>query len=96
MKKVKHAGELAHLAVGAGIGLVLVACAVFAGALVMHLVSRPLGWSVLAVVGSMSALGLAGVSLVADLAETHAKRLQHKEEHRCPGFFARSTERPRP
>jgi hypothetical protein len=47
----------------------------------MHLVGRPLGWSVLAVVGGMSALGLAGVSFIVDLAETHAKRLQHKEEH---------------
>jgi|GEM_PF-2491930 len=47
----------------------------------MHLVGRPLGWSVMAVVGGMSALGLAGVSLISDIAETHAKRLQHKEEH---------------
>jgi len=47
----------------------------------MHLVGRPPGWSVLAVVGGMSALGLAGVSFIADFAETHAKRLHHKEEH---------------
>jgi hypothetical protein len=47
----------------------------------MHLVGRPLGWSVLAVVGRMSAVGLAGVSFMADLAETHTKRLHHKEEH---------------
>jgi len=80
-KKVKHGREPAHLAVAAGIGLVLVACAAFVGAFVMHLVGRPLGWSVLAVVGGMSAVGLAGVSFMADLAETHAKRLQHKEEH---------------
>jgi hypothetical protein len=61
------------LAVAASIGLVLVACAAFVGALAMHLVGRPLGWSVLAVIGGMSALGLAGVSFIADLAETHAK-----------------------
>jgi hypothetical protein len=81
LKKVKHGREPAHPAATAGIGLVLVACAAFVGAFVMHLVGRPLGWSVLAVVGGMSALGLAGVSLIADFAETHAKRLQHKEEH---------------
>lgn len=46
----------------------------------MHLLGKPLGWSVLAVVGGMSSLGLAGVSFIADLAETYAKRLQHKEE----------------
>ena len=39
----------------------------------MHLVGRPLGWSVLAVVGGLSALGLAGVSFIADFSETHAK-----------------------
>jgi hypothetical protein len=81
LKKVKHRREPAHLAAAAGIGLVLVACAAFVGAFVMHLVGRPLGWSVLAVVGGMSALGLAGVSFIADLAETQAKRLLHKEEH---------------
>jgi di/tricarboxylate transporter len=62
-------------------GLIGVACAAFVGALVMHLVGRPLGWSVLAVVGGMSALGLAGVTFIADLADRYAKRLQHKEEH---------------
>ena len=81
MKKVKHRRELPHLATAAGIVLVLVACAAFVGAFVMHLVGRPLGWSILAVVSGMSALGLAGVSFIADFAETHAKRLHHKEEH---------------
>jgi len=80
LKKVKHGREQAHLATAAGIGLVLVACAAFVGAFVMHLLGKPLGWSVLAVVGGMSSLGLAGVSFIADLAETYAKRLQHKEE----------------
>ena len=47
----------------------------------MHLVGRPLGWSILAVVGGMGTLGLAGLSFIADIAETHAKRMQHKEEH---------------
>lgn len=46
----------------------------------MHLVGRPLGWSVLAVVGGMGALGLAGVTFISDIAETLAKRLEHKEE----------------
>jgi hypothetical protein len=49
-------------------------------ALVLHLVGKPFGWSVMAVVGGMSALGLAGVGLVSGIAETLAKRLQHKEE----------------
>ena len=47
----------------------------------MHLVGKPAGWSVLAVIGGMSTLGLAGLSFIADLAETHAKRLHSKEEH---------------
>jgi tetrahydromethanopterin S-methyltransferase subunit E len=81
LKKVKHRREPSHLAAIAGIGLILAACAAFVGAFVMHLVGRPLGWSVMAVVGGMTALGLAGVSLISDVAETHAKRLQHKEEH---------------
>jgi hypothetical protein len=81
LRKVKQGREPAHLAAAAGIGLVLVACVAFVGALVMHLVGRPLGWSVLAVVGGTSALGLAGVSFIADFAETHAKRLHHKEEY---------------
>ena len=80
-KKVKHGRGLAHPAATTGIGLVLVACIAFAGALAMHLVGRPLGWSVLAVIGGMSTLGLAGLSFIADIAETHAKRMQHKEEH---------------
>ncbi|MCX6063802.1 MAG: hypothetical protein NTV26_06450 [Caldiserica bacterium] len=69
------------MAVAAGIGLIVIACAAFLGAFVMHLVGRPLGWSVLAVVGGMGALGLAGVTFIADLADRYAKRLQHKEEH---------------
>jgi hypothetical protein len=81
VKKVKHRREPGHPAIAAAIGLVLVACTAFVAALVMHLVGRPLGWSVLAVVGGMSTLGLAGVSFIADFAETHAKRLHHKEEH---------------
>jgi hypothetical protein len=81
LRKVKQGREPPHLAAAAGIGLVLVACVAFVGALVMHLVGRPLGWSVLAVVGGTSALGLAGVSFIADFAETHAKRLHHKEEY---------------
>jgi hypothetical protein len=81
LRKVKHRREPAHLAVAAGIGLVLIAGAAFVGAVAMHLVGRPPGWSVLAVIGGMSALGLASVSLISDSAETHAKRLQHKEEH---------------
>jgi len=80
-KKVKHRSEPAHLAGAAGIVLVLVACAAFVGALAMHLVGRPMGWSVLAVVGGTSTLGLAGLSFIADIAETRAKRMQHKEEH---------------
>jgi hypothetical protein len=76
LKKVKHTGESARVAVAAGIGLIVIACAAFVGALVMHLVGRPLGWSVLAVVG-----GLAGVTFIADLADRCAKQLQHKEEH---------------
>jgi hypothetical protein len=81
LKKVKHRREQAHLATLAAIGLVLVACAAFVGAFVMHLVGRPLGWSIMAVVGGMNALGLVGVSFVADIAETYTKQLQHKEEH---------------
>ena len=81
LKKVKHRREPGHLATATGIGLVLVAGAAFVGAFVIHLVGRPLGWSVMAIVGGMSALGLAGVSLISGVAETHAKRLQHKEEH---------------
>jgi hypothetical protein len=81
LKKVKHRREPAHLASAAGIVLVLIACAALMGAFVMHLADRPTGWSVLAVVGGMSTLGLAGLSFIADLAETHAKRLHHKEEH---------------
>jgi hypothetical protein len=81
MKKVKHRRQTAHLAAAADIGLVLVACAASVGAFVMHLVDRPPGWSVLVVVGSMSVLGLAGVSFIADFAETRAKRLHHKEEY---------------
>ncbi len=69
------------MAAAAGIGLIVIACAAFLGAFVMHLVGRPLGWSVLAVVGGMGALGLAGVTFIADLADRYAKRLQHKEEH---------------
>jgi len=80
-KKVKHGSEPAHLASVAGTVVVLVACAAFMGTFVMHLVGRPMGWSVLAVVGGTSALGLAGVSFIADFAETHAKRLHHKEEY---------------
>jgi len=80
-KKVKHGRETAHLAGAAGIVLVLVACAAFMGAFVMHLVGRPLGWSILAVVGGMGTLGVAGLSFIADIAETRAKRMQHKEEH---------------
>jgi len=80
-KKVKHGRETAHLASAAGIVLVLVVCAAFMGAFVMHLVGKPVGWSVLAVIGGMSTLGLAGLSFIADIAETHAKRLHHKEEH---------------
>ena len=81
LKKVKHRREPGQLATATGIGLVLVAGAAFVAALVLHLVGRPFGWSVMAVVGGMSALGLAGVSLVSGIAETLAKRLQHKEEH---------------
>jgi len=81
LKKVKHPGKQVHPAATTGIGLVLVACIAFVGALVMHLVGRPLGWSVLAVIGGMSTLGLAGLSFIADIAETRAKRMQHKEEH---------------
>ena len=81
LRKVKQGREPPHLAAAAGIGLVLVACVAFVGALVMHLVGRPLGWSVLAVIGGMSTLGLAGLSFIADIAETRAKRMQHKEEH---------------
>jgi hypothetical protein len=73
LKKVKQGREPPHLAAAAGIGLVLVVCAAFVGASVMHLVVRPLGWSVPAVVGGMSVLGLAGLSFIADFAETHAK-----------------------
>jgi hypothetical protein len=80
-KKVKHGNEPAHLAGAAGIVLVLVACTAFMGAFVMHLVGRPMGWSVLAIVGGTSALGLAGLSFIADIAETHGKRLHHKEEY---------------
>jgi len=80
-KKVKHGRETAHLAGAAGIVLVLVACAAFMGAFVMHLVGRPLGWSILAVVGGMGTLGVAGLSFIADIAETRAKSMQHKEEH---------------
>jgi len=47
----------------------------------MHLVGRPLGWSILAVVGGMGTLGVAGLSFIADIAETRAKSMQHKEEH---------------
>jgi predicted phage tail protein len=79
-KKVKRRREPSHLATATGIGLVVVAGAAFVGASVMHLVGRPLGWSVMAVVGGMSALGLAGVGLVSGIAETLAKRLRHKEE----------------
>jgi len=78
-RKVKHGSEPAHLAGAAGIVLILVACATFVGAFVMHLVGRPLGWSVLAVVGGTSALGLAGVSFISDTAKTLAKRLENKE-----------------
>jgi fucose permease len=81
LKKVKHPGERAHPAATTGIGLVLVACIAFAGALAMHLVGKPLGWSILAVVGGMGTLGVAGLSFIADIAETRAKRMQHKEEH---------------
>jgi threonine dehydrogenase-like Zn-dependent dehydrogenase len=80
-RKVKHGSEPAHLAGAADIGLVLVACAASVGAFVMRLVDRPPGWLVLAVVGSMSALGLAGASFIADFAETRAKPLHHKEEY---------------
>ena len=80
-KKVKHGRETAHLAGAAGIVLVLVACAAFMGAFVMHLIGKPVGWSVLAVIAGMSTLGLAGLSFIADIAETHAKRLHHKEGH---------------
>ncbi|MCX6097776.1 MAG: hypothetical protein NTZ77_04765 [Caldiserica bacterium] len=65
--------------VAAGIGLIVIACAAFVGAFVMHLVGRPLGWSVLAVVSGMSALGLAGLTFIAGLADRYTKRLQHKE-----------------
>jgi len=78
-RKVKHGSEPAHLAGAAGIVLVLVACTAFVGAFVMHLVGRPLGWSILAVVSGMSALGLAGVSFISDTAKTLAKRLENKE-----------------
>jgi hypothetical protein len=81
LKKVKHPGQQAHPAATTGIGLVLVACIASAGALAMHLVGRPLGWSILAVVGGMGTLGVAGLSFIADIAETRAKRMQHKEEH---------------
>jgi hypothetical protein len=80
-RKVKHGSEPAHLAGAAGIVLILVACAAFVGAFVMHLVGRPLGWSVLAVVGGTSALGLAGLSFIAHIAETHARRLHYEEEY---------------
>ncbi|MCX6085637.1 MAG: hypothetical protein NTX94_04260 [Caldiserica bacterium] len=69
------------MGVAAGIGLIGVACSAFVAALVMHLAGRPFGWSVLAVIGGMSALGLAGVTFIADLADRYAKRLQNKEEH---------------
>ena len=45
----------------------------------MHLVGRPLGWSVLAVIGGSGSLGLAGVSFISDTAKTLAKRLENKE-----------------
>jgi hypothetical protein len=80
-KKVKHGREPSHPAAAAGIVLVLVACAAFMGAFVMHLIGRRMGWSVLAVVSGTSALGLAGLSFIADITETHAKRLHHKEEY---------------
>jgi hypothetical protein len=47
----------------------------------MRFVGRPLGWSILAIVGGMGTLGVAGLSFIADIAETRAKRLHHKEEH---------------
>jgi len=46
----------------------------------MHVTGRPAGWSILAVVGGMSALGMAGLSFIADFAETRARRLHRKEE----------------
>jgi hypothetical protein len=81
LKKVKRRSNPDQLAAATNIGLVLVAGAAFVAALVMHLVGRPFGWSVMAVVGGMSALGLAGVSLVSRIAQTRAKQLWHKGEH---------------
>jgi hypothetical protein len=80
LKKVKRRWGPDQLAAATGIGLVLVAGVAFVAALVLHLVGKPFGWSVMAVVGGMSALGLAGVGLVSGIAETLAKRLRHKEE----------------
>ncbi|MHB8105963.1 MAG: hypothetical protein ACYDH4_00830 [Candidatus Cryosericum sp.] len=81
MKKVKHPGEQVHAAAATGVGLVLVACIAFAGSLVMHLAGKPLGWSILAVVSGVGTLGVAGLSFIADIAETRARRMQRKEGH---------------
>jgi len=77
--KVKHERRPFHRQTAAGIILVLIACAALVGAFVMHMAGKPMGWSVLVVVGGLSALGLAGLSFIADLAETRADRQHHME-----------------
>jgi len=63
-----------------GIALVLIACGAFVSAFVIHISQKPAGSSVLAIIGGLCALGLAGLTLVASLAHRYARHLQHKEE----------------
>ncbi|MCE5192794.1 hypothetical protein LLF88_02430 [bacterium] len=80
LKKVKHDTTAARLTRASGIALILIACGAFAAAIAMHISHKPVGWSVLAVIGGLCALGLAGLTLIASLADRYARHPQHKEE----------------
>jgi hypothetical protein len=79
-KKVKHRSRPVHAAARAGIALAVLACAAFSGAYVMCSVNSPSGWQALAVVAGFTALGMSGLSFIADLAKTRADRQAHTEE----------------
>lgn len=80
LKKVKHEMTPSRLTLVSGVTLVVVACGAFATALFMHIARKPPGWSVLAIIGGLYALGMAVLTLIMSLAERYARRLQDKEE----------------
>jgi dolichyl-phosphate-mannose--protein O-mannosyl transferase len=80
LKKVKHDMTSSRLALVSGVVLIVVACAAFAIALFMHIARKPPGWSILAIIGGVYALGMAVLTLIMSLADRYARRLRDRED----------------